>query len=39
MVNEARKQIMWAVNFRSMHTAVHGLYYGKDRKRVQEFAK
>jgi antirestriction protein len=39
MVSEARKQIMWAINFRNMHTAVHGLFYGKDKKRVEEFAK
>lgn len=39
MVNEARKQIMWAVNFRNMRTAIHGLYYGKDKRRVQEFAR
>ena len=39
MVNEARKQIMWAINFRNMRTAIHGMYYGKDRKRVEEFAK
>lgn len=34
-----KKQTMWAVNFRNMHTGIHGLYYGKDRKRVEEFAK
>ena len=39
MFSEARKQIMWAINFRNMRTAVHGMYYGKDRKRVEEFAK
>ncbi len=39
MVNEAKKQIMWAINFRNMHTAVHGLFYGKDRRRVEEFAR
>ena len=38
-VNEARKQIMWAVNVRNMHTAIHGLYYGKDKRRVQKFAR
>ena len=38
MVNEAKKQIMWAINFRNMSTAIHGLYYGKDRKRVEAFA-
>ena len=32
--NESRKQIMWAINFRNMSTAIHGMYYGKDRKRV-----
>lgn len=37
-VNEARKQIMWAINFRNMHTAVHGMFYGKSKKRVEEFA-
>ena len=30
---------MWAINFRNMRTAIHGMYYGKDRKRVEEFAK
>ena len=39
MTSEARKQIMWAINFRNMQTAVHGMYYGKNRKRVEEFAK
>ena len=38
-VNEARKQIMWAINFRNMHTGVHGLYYGKDKRRVEKFAR
>lgn len=28
---------MWAVNFRSMHTAIHGLFYGKNKSRVQKF--
>ncbi len=27
------------MNFRSMHTAVHGLYYGKDKRKVQKFAQ
>ena len=39
MVNEARKQIMWAIDYRNMHTAMHGLFYGKDKKRVREFEK
>lgn len=34
-----RKQIMWAINFRNMRTAVHGMYYGKDKRRVQKFAR
>ena len=38
IMNESRKKIMWAINFRNMHTAVHGLFYGKDRKRVEKFA-
>lgn len=38
-VQESRKQIMWAVNFRNMRTAVHGMYYGKDKRRVQKFAR
>ena len=38
MFNEERKKIMWAINFRNMSTAIHGLYYGKDRKRVEAFA-
>ena len=28
---------MWAIDFRNMNTAVHGLFYGKDRKDVQAF--
>ena len=39
IAKEARKQIMYAVDFRDMHTGIHGLYYGKDKKRVEEFAK
>lgn len=38
-VYEMKKQILWAVNFRSMHTGIHGLYYGQDKRRVQEFAR
>ena len=38
-VNEARKQIMWAIDYRNMHTAIHGLFYGKDKKRVKAFEK
>ena len=38
-VNESRKQTMWAVDVRNMHTAIHGLYYGKDKRRVQKFAR
>lgn len=38
MVSESKKKIMWAINFRNMSTAIHGLYYGKDRKRVEAFA-
>ena len=39
IAKEARKQIMYAVDFRSMHTAIHGLYYGKNRRDVEQFAK
>lgn len=39
MVNETRKQIMWAIDYRNMNTAIHGLFYGKDKKRVKAFEK
>ena len=39
MVNEARKQILWAVDVRNMNTALHGLFYGPDKRQVQKFAK
>ena len=38
IVKEARLPVMWAIDYRNMHTGIHGLYYGKDRKRVEEFA-
>ena len=28
---------MYAVDFRSMRTAIHGLFVGKDRRRVEKF--
>ena len=37
IVKESRKPHMWAVDFRNMNTAVHGLFYGADRKEVQLF--
>ena len=37
IVKESRKPHMWAINFRNMNTAVHGLLYGADRKEVQSF--
>ena len=37
IVKESRKPHMWAVDFRNMNTAVHGLFYGADRKEVQSF--
>ena len=33
------KQIMWAIDYRNMYTAIHGLFYGKDKKRVKAFEK
>ena len=29
-----RKQILWAVDVRNMNTAMHGLFYGPDKKQV-----
>ena len=37
IVKESRKPHMWAVDFRNMNTAIHGLFYGADRKEVQSF--
>lgn len=37
IVKESRKPHMWAIDFRNMNTAVHGLFYGADRKEVQSF--
>ena len=37
IANEARKQIMWAIDFRDMHSGIHGLYYGKNRRDVEKF--
>ena len=34
-----KKQTMWAINFRNMRTGIHGLYYGKDKRQVQKFAR
>lgn len=39
IVKEARKRIMYAVDYRNMNTAIHGLFYGKDRRMVEMFAK
>lgn len=37
MTKEARLPVMWAIDFRDMHSGIHGLYYAKDRKVVEEF--
>ena len=37
MTKEARLPVMWAIDFRDMHSGIHGLYYAKDRKLVEEF--
>lgn len=37
IVKESRKPHMWAIDFRNMNTAVHGLFYGADKKEVQSF--
>ena len=38
IAKEARKQIVYAIDFRDMHTGIHGLYYGRNRKDVEKFA-
>ena len=38
-VKESRKQILWAVDVRNMNTAIHGLFYGPDKRQAQKFAK
>ena len=37
IVKEAKLPVMWAIDFRDMHSGIHGLYYGKDRRDVEEF--
>ena len=37
IVKEARLPVMWAIDFRDMHSAIHGLRYGKNRRDVEEF--
>lgn len=37
MTKEAKLPVMWAIDFRDMHSGIHGLYYAKDRKLVEEF--
>ena len=37
MIDESRKQIMWAIDYRDFHTAIHGLIYGKNRRDVEKF--
>ena len=37
IVKEARLPVMWAIDFRDMHSAIHGLIYGKNRRDVEEF--
>ena len=37
IVKEAKLPLMWAIDYRDMHSGIHGLYYGKDRRDVEEF--
>ena len=37
IVKEAKLPVMWAIDFRDMHSGIHGLYYGKDWRDVEEF--
>lgn len=37
MTKESRLPVMWAIDYRDMNSAIHGLYYAKDRKLVEEF--
>ena len=37
IVKEARLPVMWAIDYRDFHTAIHGLIYGKSRRDVEEF--
>lgn len=36
-IKESRLPHKWAIDFRNMNTAVHGLFYGADRKEVKAF--
>ena len=38
-VSESRqsKEVMWAIDYRDFHTAIHGLIYGKNRRDVEKF--
>lgn len=37
--DESKLPHKWAINFRNMNTAIHGLFYGDDRKVVNQFYK
>ena len=37
IVKEAKLPVMWAIDYRDFHTAIHGLIYGKNRRDVEEF--
>ena len=37
VVKESRLPHKWAIDFRNMHTAIHGLFYGDSRKEVESF--
>ena len=37
IVKEARLPVMWAIDYRDFRTAIHGLYYGKNRRDVEKF--
>lgn len=37
IVKEARLPVMWAIDYRDFHTAIHGLIYGKNRRDVEKF--
>lgn len=37
IVKEAKLPVMWAIDYRDFHTAIHGLIYGKNRRDVEKF--
>ena len=37
VVKEAQLPVMWAIDYRDFRTAIHGLYYGKNRRDVEKF--